>query len=78
MIIHYLKIVRLHIVAGGLLAFLVGALLGLANGGVFNPIHFVVYYLAVLFGDLSTHYSNDYFDVQHDKLTYKKSFFFQL
>jgi len=71
----YLKIIRLHIIAGGILAFTVGALLGLANGGVFNPLHFGVCYATVLFGDLSTHYSNDYFDAKQDKTTYKKSLF---
>ncbi len=71
----YLKIIRLHIVIGGLLAFTVGALLGLANGGVFNPVHFAICYATVFFGDLSTHFSNDYFDVKQDKVKHKKSLF---
>jgi 1,4-dihydroxy-2-naphthoate polyprenyltransferase len=71
----YIKMVRLHIIIGGLLAFSVGALLGLVNGGVFNPIVFVVCYATVFFGDLSTHFSNDYFDVKQDKGRHKKSLF---
>jgi 1,4-dihydroxy-2-naphthoate polyprenyltransferase len=70
----YLKMIRPHIVVGGLLAFTVGALLGIANGGVFTPTAFVVCYATVFFGDLSTHFSNDYFDVKQDK-TRQKSLF---
>jgi 1,4-dihydroxy-2-naphthoate octaprenyltransferase len=58
-----------------MLAFAVGALLGYANGGVFNPIHFVICYATVFFGDLSTHFGNDYFDVKQDKTRHKKSLF---
>ena len=75
MVKQYLKIIRLHIVAGGLLAFAVGALLGLANGGIFNPLYFAVCYATVFFGDLSTHFSNDYFDVEQDKARHKKLLF---
>lgn len=75
MIRQYLKIIRVHIVVGGILAFTVGALLGLANGGTFTPLYFVVCYAAVLFGDLSTHFSNDYFDVKQDKVSFKKAVF---
>ena len=75
MIKQYLQIIRIHIVVGGMLAFTVGALLGLANGGVFNPVHFVICYATVFFGDLSTHFSNDYFDVKQDKTRHKKSLF---
>ena len=70
----YLKMIRLHIIVGGLLAFAVGALLGHVNGGVFNPTVFVVCYATIFFGDLSTHFSNDYFDVKQDKAN-KKSLF---
>jgi 1,4-dihydroxy-2-naphthoate polyprenyltransferase len=71
----YLKMIRLHIIVGGLLAFTVGALLGLANGGVFNPTVFAICYATIFFGDLSTHFSNDYFDVKQDKARQKKSLF---
>jgi len=71
----YLKIIRVHIVVGGILAFTVGALLGVANGGTFIPLYFVVCYTSVLFGDLSTHFSNDYFDVKQDKASFKKAVF---
>jgi 1,4-dihydroxy-2-naphthoate polyprenyltransferase len=71
----YLKMIRLHIIVGGLLAFTVGALLGYVNGGFFNPTVFVVCYATVFFGDLSTHFSNDYFDVKQDKARNKKSLF---
>ncbi len=75
MIRQYLKIIRPHIIVGGILAFTVGALLGLANGGAFNPAVFAVCYATIFFGDLSTHFSNDYFDVKHDKEKHKKSIF---
>jgi len=72
---HYLKIIRLHIVAGGLLAFTLGALLGLVNGGKFDPLHFALFYAVIFFGDLSTHFSNDYFDYEKDHYNRKKTVF---
>ena len=70
-----LKIIRVHIVVGGALAFSLGALLAVAGGGSFDPSRFALGYLVVLFGDLSTHYSNDYFDVEVDKHIERKKFF---
>jgi 1,4-dihydroxy-2-naphthoate polyprenyltransferase len=75
MIIQYLKMVRLHIVAGGLLAFTLGALLARVNGGSFDVLRFMVFYAMILFGDLSTHFSNDYFDVNIDRTSNSKSLF---
>lgn len=71
----FLRIIRPHIIAGGILAFSLGSLLGLASGGRFNSINFAVCYSTVFFGDLSTHFSNDYFDFKHDQTTKKKSMF---
>jgi 1,4-dihydroxy-2-naphthoate octaprenyltransferase len=70
-----LKIIRVHIVAGGVLAFSLGAVLALANGGSLNPSLVVSAYVVVLLGDLSTHYSNDYFDVEVDKHIEQKKLF---
>jgi 1,4-dihydroxy-2-naphthoate octaprenyltransferase len=70
-----LRIVRLHIVLGGLLAFALGALLALVNSGVFDPLRVALVYSIVLFGDLSTHFSNDYFDVETDRCIERKRFF---
>jgi len=70
-----LKIIRVHIVAGGVLAFSLGALLALANGGSFNPALVVSSYGVVLLGDLSSHYSNDYFDVEVDRHILQKKIF---
>lgn len=70
-----LKIIRLHIVLGGVLAFTLGVLLGVVDGGKFEPLKAVLFYLIVFFGDLSTHYSNDYFDVNEDKAIVKSKFF---
>jgi 1,4-dihydroxy-2-naphthoate octaprenyltransferase len=70
-----LKIIRLHIVAGGILAFSLGALLALASGGTFDLARVVLAYVVVLLGDLSTHYSNNYFDIEVDKHTEQKKFF---
>ena len=74
-VLKILKIVRFHIVVGGVLAFSVGALLALAGGGSFDPTRFILGYAVVLLGDLSTHYSNDYFDVEVDKHIEQKKFF---
>jgi 1,4-dihydroxy-2-naphthoate octaprenyltransferase len=70
-----LRIVRMHIVLGGVLAFTLGALLALVNGGVLNPLQVTLFYAVVLFGDLSTHYGNDYFDVESDQYIERKKFF---
>jgi 1,4-dihydroxy-2-naphthoate octaprenyltransferase len=67
--------IRVHIVAGGFLAFLVGALLAIKGGGSFDPWRFVLVYAVVLLGDLSTHFSNDYFDVKVDKHIEQRKFF---
>jgi 1,4-dihydroxy-2-naphthoate polyprenyltransferase len=71
----YLRMIRVHIVFGGILAFTLGSLLAVADGGVFEPVRFVVCYAIVFLGDLSTHFSNDYFDVKTDKLISNKTFF---
>jgi 1,4-dihydroxy-2-naphthoate octaprenyltransferase len=70
-----LRIIRVHIVAGGVLAFSLGALLAVAGGGRFDLARVVLGYAVVLLGDLSTHYSNDYFDVEVDKYIEQKKFF---
>jgi 1,4-dihydroxy-2-naphthoate octaprenyltransferase len=69
-----LGVVRFPILLGGALGCALGALLGLASGGVFNPLLFVVCYGVVAFGDLSTHFSNDYFDVGLDRVAPRKTF----
>ncbi|MCW4009264.1 MAG: prenyltransferase [Candidatus Bathyarchaeota archaeon] len=70
-----MRVIRVHIVLGGVLAFCVGALLAAANGGQIDPATVVLCYAVVFFGDLSVHYSNDYFDVNVDKRAEKKTFF---
>jgi 1,4-dihydroxy-2-naphthoate octaprenyltransferase len=75
MSIPILRIIRLHIVAGGVLAFSLGALLALVGGGTFDLARVVLAYVVVLLGDLSTHYSNDYFDVEVDKHIEQKKIF---
>ena len=61
-----LRIIRPHIVAGGLLGYSLGGLLALNWGAAFDPSMFALGYLVVLFMDLATHFSNDYFDVELD------------
>jgi 1,4-dihydroxy-2-naphthoate octaprenyltransferase len=73
--LNILRIIRLHIVAGGILAFSVGALLAVVSGGSFNIERVALFYAIVLFGDLSTHFSNDYYDVEVDKQVGQRKFF---
>jgi 1,4-dihydroxy-2-naphthoate octaprenyltransferase len=73
--LNILRIVRLHIVAGGILAFSVGALLAVVSGGSFNIERVALFYAIVLLGDLSTHFSNDYFDVEVDKQVGQRKYF---
>ena len=70
-----LKIIRIHIVAGGVLAFSLGVLLAISEGGLFDASRVFFAYVIVLLGDLSAHYSNDYFDVEVDKYIKQKKFF---
>jgi 1,4-dihydroxy-2-naphthoate octaprenyltransferase len=70
-----LGIIRVHIVVGGALAFSIGTLLGVLNGGVFNSSQVIVGYLVVFCGDLSTHYSNDYYDVDVDQYVQQRKVF---
>jgi len=69
------KIARLHIVLGGVFAFSIGALLGITDSGIADPLKIVLFYAIVFFGDLSTHYSNDYFDAKEDRLLVRKKVF---
>jgi 1,4-dihydroxy-2-naphthoate octaprenyltransferase len=70
------RIVRVHIVVGGVLAFLLGVLLALVGGGgTLDPTRVALFYAIVFFGDLSTHYGNDYFDVESDKYVERRKFF---
>jgi 1,4-dihydroxy-2-naphthoate octaprenyltransferase len=72
-----LRIIRPHIVAGGILAFTLGVLLAAANGGTFDLGKTALFYAVVFLGDLSTHYSNDYFDTEADKHIKRKSIFLE-
>jgi len=69
-----IRVIRPHIVVGGLLGYLLGALLALNHGAAFNPVHLALGYAVVLAGDLSTHYSNDYHDVTIDSHSPPKSY----
>jgi len=65
--INLIKIIRFHIVAGGIMAFLVGALIAIMQESTFNLATIILAYGTVFLGDLSTHFSNDYYDVDIDK-----------
>lgn len=70
----YFRVVRPHIVAGGFLGYSLGVLLALLRGGAFHLNTFILGYAVVLLGDLSTHFSNDYFDVELDRVSPRKTF----
>jgi 1,4-dihydroxy-2-naphthoate octaprenyltransferase len=70
-----LRIIRPHIVAGGILAYSLGVLLALVEGGTLNLPLIILGYGVVFLGDLSTHFSNDYFDVELDSQVKSKKFF---
>ena len=66
-ILKLLRVIRPHIVLGGFLGYLAGALIGSRSGGAISLTRFVLGYLVVFFMDLSTHFNNDYFDVEADQ-----------
>lgn len=70
-----LRIMRVHIVLGGVLAFSVGTLLAVVAGGSVDFSRVALAYVIVFLGDLSTHYSNDYFDVEVDKYVANRKVF---
>jgi 1,4-dihydroxy-2-naphthoate octaprenyltransferase len=74
-VINILKVIRVHIVVGGFVAFALGTLLAILNGGLFNWFRCALGYLIVFLGDLSTHYSNDYYDAEVEQLSGKKKMF---
>ena len=69
-----LRVIRPHIVAGGFLGYLVGVLFSLNLGGGASWAALASGYLVVLFMDLSTHYNNDYYDVEIDRRAPSKPF----
>ncbi len=70
-----LRVIRLHIILGGVLAFSIGAFLAITQGGIFRIEAVAIGYLAVFFGDLSSHFSNDYYDIEIDSHSEKKRLF---
>jgi 1,4-dihydroxy-2-naphthoate octaprenyltransferase len=62
-----LKVIRPYIVVGGFLGYLVGVLYSLNLEGTISWTRFALGYLIVLFEDLSTHYNNDYYDLEIDR-----------
>ena len=69
-----LRVVRVPILVGGALGYILGVLLGVAMGGVVDAGLVALCYTVVALGDLSTHFSNDYYDVECDRLSLGKTF----
>jgi len=61
-VINMVGMIRIHIVVGGILAYSLGVLLAILSGSSLDPTSVVIGYLIIFLADLSTHYSNDYFD----------------
>lgn len=66
--IKILKIGRPHVLAGNFLLFTMGALLALLFNAEFVLSKFILGYSILFTAHLAVHYSNDYFDVEVDKL----------
>jgi len=64
--INLIKIIRFHIIVGGILAFLIGVLIAITQESAINLTKIALAYGVVFLGDLSTHFSNDFFDVEID------------
>jgi 1,4-dihydroxy-2-naphthoate octaprenyltransferase len=69
-----IHVIRPHIVVGGLLGYLVGALYALNLGGDLRWTSIITGYLVILFIDLSTHFNNNYYDVEIDRRASFKPF----
>jgi len=70
----YLRLIRPPIVLGGLLGYCLGALLGIRAGGRPEPAVLVACYMVVVLGDVSTHFSNAYYDAEGDAGSLPKTF----
>ena len=69
-----IRVIRPHIVAGGFLGYTLGVLLAFTGGAEVNLPVFALGYTVVLLGDLSTHFSNDYYDADLDQNAPRKTF----
>jgi 1,4-dihydroxy-2-naphthoate polyprenyltransferase len=69
-----LGMIRVPILVGGVAGCVLGALLGLQEGGAFTLGRFALCYLAVGLADLSTHFSNSFYDVESDRFAESKTF----
>jgi len=69
-----IHVIRPHIVAGGFLGYLIGSLYALNLGGQLNWTSIITGYLVILFIDLSTHFNNNYYDVEIDRRASFKPF----
>lgn len=69
------KMIRLHIVVGGILAFLIGVLMAKTQACTVEILKIFTAYGVVFLGDLSTHFSNDFFDFEIDKQVEKNKYF---
>ena len=70
----YLMVVRPHIIAGGILGYALGVLMALYVGAKFDLISITLGYATILLWDLSTHFNNNYYDVELDKGAQGKTF----
>lgn len=68
-VVRLLRLGRLHFVLGGLLLYLLGALLALAAGADLDPWRLGLGYAVLFCAHLSVSYSNDYFDAEGDRTT---------
>jgi 1,4-dihydroxy-2-naphthoate octaprenyltransferase len=73
MIFSLLGVIRPHIVIGGILGYSLGVLFPSTKSRL-DPVVVLLAYVSVLFTDLSTHYSNDYFDRKLDEVADWKPF----
>lgn len=64
----------MHIILGGFLFFLLGALLAILSDATFDINRFLIGYAIVFTAHLSVSYSNDYFDTKCDRYTTKTLF----
>ena len=63
-----IKLGRLHFLTGGVLLYGLGAAIALYVGAPFNPSALLWGQLAVTATQLMTHYSNEYFDIEADRV----------
>lgn len=73
--LQFIKLTRPLFLLGGMLLYSLGALLAVVEGSTLHPGRLLIGQALVTFIQLMTHYSNEYFDIECDRLNTRRTWF---